>query len=186
MIGREHTEAQRTRQRRQEVQGAGTESGELFVHHPYGFEGYLNEEGGWLDAAGQSNGWYRTGDLARTQPDGSIAILGRADASVNRSGYLVLLADIERVMEKIETLSEVVVVAGKSESKRGERIAAFCVPSAGGNHMESQMEAQIRARCFDLLPHYAIPDEVRVTGSLPLLPSGKVDRQALAALIDNN
>jgi acyl-CoA synthetase (AMP-forming)/AMP-acid ligase II len=71
------------------------------------------------------------------------------------------------------------VVARKDASRQGEQIAAFCVPRPGA----LADAAQLRRQCFDLLPHYAIPDEVQVTETLPLLPSGKVDRQTLAASI---
>ena len=43
----------------------------------------------------------------------------------------------------------------------------------------SEPEA-VRRRCFELLPRYAVPDEVRIVDSLPHLPSGKVDRRAVA------
>jgi len=162
-----------------ELRIAGTASGDLFVKHPYGFEGYLDEAGEWLRKA-EPDGWYRTGDLARTQSDGSIAVLGRSDESVNRSGYLVLLADIERVLEQNGAIGKVVVVAGKAEGKRGERIAAFCVPPPN-SPMDS---ARITAYCFDVLPKYAVPDAVHVAASLPMLPSGKIDKQALVALIE--
>lgn len=152
--------------------------GDLYCNHPFGFEGYRSEEGEWIQRAPSDN-WYRTGDLAATQADGSIVVVGRADASVNRSGYLVLLADIERQLERMDSFGEVVVVAGSGESKHGQRIAAFCVPRGGA----VSSSHDLRQRCFDVLPHYAIPDEVHVRETLPLLPSGKVDRQTLAALV---
>jgi acyl-coenzyme A synthetase/AMP-(fatty) acid ligase len=157
-----------------EESGAGL----LYCRHPYGFEGYLDESGDWISRA-EPDGWYRTGDLVATLADGSVAVLGRADASVNRSGYLVLLSDIERIIENLETVGEVAVVAGRGETRQGQRIAAFCVARPGaaldGGH--------IRQRCFDVLPPYAIPDEVRVIDELPKLASGKLDRQSLAALV---
>jgi acyl-CoA synthetase (AMP-forming)/AMP-acid ligase II len=157
---------------------AASAASELFCRHPYGFEGYLDEDGDWLLQV-QPGAWYRTGDLARVQPDGSLTIAGRADASVNRRGYLVLLSDIERVMEKLDDLGEVAVVAGKDGSRQGQQIAAFCVPRPGA----TVDAAQLRRKCFDLLPQYAIPDEVHVTEQLPVLPSGKVDRKLLATRI---
>ena len=155
-----------------------TGAGELYCRHPYGFEGYADENGEWLHQMPRES-WYRTGDLAVTRPDGLIAVVGRVDASVNRSGYLVLLSDIERIMAKLEMIGDVAVVAGQGDGKRGQLIAAFCVPRPG----MVLNGAELRHRCFDVLPKYAIPDEVRVTESLPMLPSGKVDRQMLAALI---
>lgn len=160
-------------------------SGELYCQHPYGFAGYVDETGAWLYQA-EPNQWYATGDLAKRLPDGSIQVVGRAGNSVNRRGYLVQFADIEQRMEKIADIEHVIVVhaAGKTngetsgENKQGERIAAFCVlkPSA------MTTVVQLRQHCFDLLPAYAVPDDILLIETLPLLPSGKVDRRALMAL----
>jgi acyl-coenzyme A synthetase/AMP-(fatty) acid ligase len=158
----------------------GIRKGELHCNHPCGFEGYLDEDGEWISKAPRDD-WYRTGDVGMMRSDGSIVIVGRAAAGVNRRGYLVLLSDIERRMEKLPALSEVVVVAGAGENKQGQRIAAFCVLRQGADLDGTQ----VRRQCFDLLPHHAVPDEVHVvTSGLPLLPSGKVDRRSLVALID--
>jgi acyl-coenzyme A synthetase/AMP-(fatty) acid ligase len=159
-----------------EAQACGS-AGELHCNHPFGYEGYVDEDGDLLWPP-PPDGWYRTGDLAIRHPDGSLVVTGRADASVNRSGYLVNLSDIEQMMEKLETLAGVAVVAGSGEGRQGQRIAAFCVARPG----VPLDGAQVRQRCFDLLPHYAIPDEVRVIETLPLLPSGKIDRRMLEAL----
>jgi len=82
-------------------------------------------------------------------------------------------------MEKLAAIGEVAVVAGQGENQQGQRIAAFCVPRPG----MLLDGAPLRQLCFDVLPQYAIPDEVRMLEALPTLPSGKVDRQALAALV---
>jgi acyl-CoA synthetase (AMP-forming)/AMP-acid ligase II len=39
--------------------------------------------------------------------------------------------------------------------------------------------ARLRRSCQELLPSYAVPDEIRLLPALPLLPSGKLDRRAL-------
>jgi len=153
-------------------------AGDLYCRHPWGFEGYMNEDGEWLTRASE-DGWYKTGDMAKASPDGSHIVVGRADASVNRRGYLVLLSDIERIVEKLEGVGEVAVVAGKGENEQGQRVAAFCVLRPGA----ALDGSQVRKRCFDVMPHYAIPDEVRIVAELPLLASGKLDRRGLEALV---
>jgi len=150
--------------------------GELNVLHPFGYDGYLDDAGEWIHVADPAS-WYRTGDLAKADAESAIKVLGRAGASINRDGYLVLLEDIERIMEKSPGIAQVVVTSVAGSSGRGERIAAFCVLKAG---IELDA-ARIRARCFDLLPRYALPDEVHVVEAVPLLASGKIDRRALAA-----
>ena len=161
------------------VPGEGSGSGGLlYCLHPYGYEGYVDEDGKTLGDV-PSDGWYRTGDVAVNASDGSTVVTGRADASVNRRGYLVLLSDIERKMEKFAALRGVIVVAGRDETKQGQRIAAFCVPRQGA----AVDGPELRRQCYDVLPHYAIPDEVHITEELPMLASGKVDRRSLAARI---
>lgn len=155
---------------------AEAQPSELYCHHPWGFEAYINDQGHQISTAAT---WFRTGDLATFSPDGSVQILGRADNSINRDGYLVLLADIERAMENIAALAQVVVLTTEAEQQRGQYLAAFCVLKEG----ESLDHNQIRAHCFELLPRYAIPDDVFVLDTLPTLPSGKVDRQALIAKV---
>ena len=149
--------------------------GELCCKHEYGFEGYIDEYGNRISQGVPTpSDWFETGDLAKIQQNGSIEVIDRCDHSVVRRGFLVLFADIERAMERIEATERVVVVA-KGESKQGKRIVAFCVL----RHRNSLSSEQIRAACFDLLPRYAIPDDVFLIDSMPTLPNGKVDRQAL-------
>lgn len=155
------------------VHSTGEGAGELFCRHPAGFVGYVDESGQWLHRQAR-DGWYRTGDLARQLPDGCFQITGRAGNSMNRRGYLVHFAEIERLMEQIAGLEQVVVV-GKGET---ESITAFCVTA----RQMGMTNSQIREQCFHLLPNYAIPDNVLLLDQLPLLPSGKVDRQRLTAL----
>jgi non-ribosomal peptide synthetase component E (peptide arylation enzyme) len=150
---------------------------ELLCRHPYGYLGYLDDAGQWLYRTAPSD-WYRTGDLVEAIPPEGFAVKGRANDSINRSGYLVMLNDIENAMEKLADLTQVAVVAADHrEDQRGPRLTAFCAIKRNA----VLDAAGIRAACFELLPHYAIPDRVVVIDALPLLPSGKVDRQALAA-----
>lgn len=151
--------------------------GALFCKHEHGFEGYVDEKGTWIHRH-QSDEWYQTGDLAHKKPNGSIQIVGRAKNSINRSGYLVLFSDIEKMMEKIDGVEQVVVVSSKEQGKRGEQMVAFCVLS----HEATLSRVQIRKACFDRLPAVAIPEEVFILKSWPMLASGKVDQQALVEM----
>lgn len=162
---------------RVELADDGSIVGELYCKHQYGFDGYVDEDGNWI-AKHTPESWYRTGDMAKKLPNGYIEVVGRADNSINRSGYLVLFSDIESMMEKIEGIKQVIVVEAQGKSKRGQRIAAFCLTE----RKATLTGAEIRKASFDHLPTYAIPDDVFVVKTWPLLPSGKVDRQALVAI----
>jgi acyl-coenzyme A synthetase/AMP-(fatty) acid ligase len=153
--------------------------GNLYCKHPYHFAGYMDEAGNWLQ---QAQDWHRTGDIAVQHQDGTIAVTGRADSSINRSGYLILLADVERLMEKLDYLAQVVVVTTKAETIQGQKLVACCV-------LKPTMQAtpeSCRNDCTTILPKYAVPDTVVFLNNLPLLPSGKVDQQALIALAEQN
>lgn len=155
--------------------------GELYVRHPYGYDGYLDETGAWIRQVELAE-WYRTGDLARADDNGAIKILGRAGTSVNRDGYLVLLEDAERIIEQLPDVAQAVVTLAPGASARGERIAAFCTLKDG----VVLDGPALRSLCFDRMPRHALPDEFRVMAALPLLASGKVDRRALAATLTDS
>lgn len=172
---------------RDENDATAAGSGELYCRHPAGFLGYVDESGAWLQRHTPQD-WYRTGDLARCLPTGSFQITGRAGNSINRRGYLIHFAELERQMEQIAGVEHVVVVSKASDGQTagGEddtaRLTAFCTLA-----QQAQLtDTQIRAQCFAQLPHYAIPDDVLVLAALPLLPSGKVDRQRLRAMVGSS
>ncbi|MEB4591253.1 class I adenylate-forming enzyme family protein [Candidatus Thiothrix sp. Deng01] len=158
-----------------EADGAAPQ-GVLRCQHPCGFEGYVDETGAWLHRT-VPGGWYSTGDLVKTHPDGELEVLGRADNSLNRRGYLVLLTDIEKALEQIPAISQAIVVASEQENMQGQQLTAFCLPHPGSQPSTEQ----IRANCFEMLPPYARPDSIQLIDRYPMLPSGKIDRQALRA-----
>jgi acyl-CoA synthetase (AMP-forming)/AMP-acid ligase II len=157
---------------------ATKEVGELWCHHQYGFEGYVDENGEPV-AQEYQDGWFRTKDFGRAIPEGYLEVLGRCDHSVNRDGLLVFFAEVEKAIETIEGIDSAVVISN-GESQRGKRLVAYCVPVKDTNIVETD----IRGAIFNLLPRRAIPDSIVVVNALPLLPNGKVDRQKLISMAD--
>ncbi|NEO42586.1 MAG: long-chain fatty acid--CoA ligase [Moorea sp. SIOASIH] len=153
---------------------------ELWCHHDYGFEGYVDQDGKPISQGIQTQtDWFGTKDLGRIWSDGHLEVIGRCDYSVNRNGLLVLLADVERGIETIEGIDSVVVVS-QGESQRGKGIVAYCVLAKDSNIPEPD----IRAACFDILPRHGIPDQIFLVNSFPKLPNGKVDRLKLIGMHD--
>jgi|GEM_PF-512913 len=153
------------------------EDGNLYCKHPYHFSGYMDEDGNWLHQANQE--WHRTGDIAIRHENNSVVVTGRADNSINRSGYLILLADVERFIEQLNYISQVTVIATKSENIQGQQLIAFCVLKPN----QSVEVAQIFNDCKTILPKYAVPDDILILNEFPLLPSGKTNQQALHSLV---
>lgn len=154
--------------------------GELWCQHEYGFAGYVDDQGKPHSQNLPSQGnWFSTRDLGRIGADGRVDVFGRCDHSVNRNGLLVFFADVEKAMETLEGIEQVVVIA-KGESQRGKGLAAYCVLTKDATLTASD----IRSACFDVLPRHGIPDLVFIIDSLPLLPNGKVDRMKLSSRDD--
>lgn len=148
----------------------------LHCSHPYSFSGYINSQGEKLPISAQP---YNTGDLAQALDDGRIELLGRQSDSTNRAGFLVQFADIENALLRTGDVEQAVVLSGPQETVRGQKLYAFCIakkPHSGNIEITNQ---SIRQACFEHLPRYAVPDEIILRESLPLAPSGKINRRLL-------
>ncbi|EIJ41674.1 acyl-CoA synthetase (AMP-forming)/AMP-acid ligase II [Beggiatoa alba B18LD] len=150
-------------------------TGELHLQYSYGFNRYVDEYAQGLSNAEQGQRGFKTGDLASFYPDDYLVIWGRCDHSINRRGYLVIFAEIEKAIESLTGIEKAVIVPIEQENAQGQGICAYCTLAAENTFTPQQ----IRDSCFTILPNYAVPDEINILTTMPLLPSGKVDRQAL-------
>ncbi|MET9257374.1 amino acid adenylation domain-containing protein [Streptomyces sp. NPDC003717] len=121
---------------------------------------------------------YATGDLGRYRPDGVIEFLGRADRQIKVRGYRIELEEVESVLARHPAVRQAVVLLREDTPGAGH-LAAHCLAAPGGPAPD---EAELRAFAAERLPEYAVPHSVRVMPEFPLMPSGKVDRAALAGL----
>lgn len=152
--------------------------GELQIQSEFGFEGYVDLDGRELIPPRAFDGaWYRTGDFAALGADGTLAVLGRCDLSVNRQGVLLPLAEVESRMRGLASVDEVAVAPGP-ENIRGRSLVAFCVIGQGCQTTANAL----RASYARIAPAFSVPEVVRIVSELPKLANGKVDRQALARL----
>ncbi|HSF38816.1 MAG TPA: non-ribosomal peptide synthase/polyketide synthase [Thermoanaerobaculia bacterium] len=116
---------------------------------------------------------YRTGDLARHLPDGEVEYLGRIDHQVKVRGVRIELGEIEAALLAEPGIREAVVVV--REDRPGDR---RLVAYVAGDAVES---SALRERLGERLPSSMVPALFVALDSLPLGPSGKVDRRALPA-----
>ncbi|MBI3848237.1 MAG: amino acid adenylation domain-containing protein, partial [Planctomycetes bacterium] len=119
---------------------------------------------------------YRTGDVARYRSDGRIEFLGRSDDQVKVRGVRVEPGEIEAVIARHPGVRQVAVVTQGDETG-DRRLAAFVV--AGREAAPSSTE--LRSFAQSMLPATMIPSAFAVLDALPLTPSGKIDRRALAS-----
>ena len=131
---------------------------ERFVADPYG------EAGARM---------YRTGDLVRWRADGNLEFIGRADQQVKIRGFRVELGEVEAALRSDERVRDAVAtVQGKGVE---QRLVGYVVPY---EHETLDMPA-LRQCLTRKLPNYMVPAVVVALESVPLTPSGKIDRKAL-------
>ncbi|MBD2278683.1 non-ribosomal peptide synthetase [Aphanizomenon flos-aquae] len=119
---------------------------------------------------------YKTGDLARYLPDGNIEYLGRIDNQVKIRGFRIELGEIEAALSQHEDVQICSVIA-REDNPGDKRLVAYVV----GNPQHSLTISQLRSFLSSKLPQYMMPHAFVMLESLPLTPSGKVNRRALPA-----
>ncbi|MEN3357962.1 MAG: hypothetical protein V7637_1944 [Mycobacteriales bacterium] len=127
--------------------------------------------------AGPGARMYRTGDLVVWQDDGSLRYVGRLDQQLALRGHRIEAGEVESVLAAHPAIAEVAVVL--TGSAAGPTLTAFCVPRRGARTPD---ETEIRDFAGRTLPTYMLPQVVRSIDTLPITPSGKVDRRRLASL----
>ncbi len=106
--------------------------------------------------------------------DRDIEYLRRIDQQVQIRGFRVELGEIESVLtEHKEVVQGVVVV--REDQPGDKRLVAYFVPAS--KHTLSITE--LRNHLQKKLPEYMIPQQFVEMDSMPVTPSGKLDRRAL-------
>jgi acyl-CoA synthetase (AMP-forming)/AMP-acid ligase II len=149
------------------------EEGELVLHGPQQFLGYLDAG---LDAAAfTADGWFRTGDLGRVDADGNVRITGRLKDIIIRNAENISAQEIEDALHRQAGVLEAAVV-GMPDARTGERVCAVVVLHPG---RVLDLEA-VRANCRALgLARAKVPEQLVIVDSLPRNSMGKVLKQDL-------
>jgi amino acid adenylation domain-containing protein len=122
---------------------------------------------------------YLTGDRARFLSDGNIEFLGRRDDQVKVRGYRIELGEIEAILNEAPHVQEC-AVAVRKDGWGNAQLVGYVVCREG----KGEPAAALRDFLQQLLPGYMVPSAFVFLKSLPVTPSGKVDRNKLPALSD--
>jgi len=150
------------------------ESGRLMVRSPAVADGYLPEPA--LDLAG---GRFRTGDLAQWQGR-EVRLLGRADDLVIVRGKNVNPREVEEVLRALPGVTDACVLG--VDGPEGPRSLLRAVVAAPGGAVGYR---RVLDFCRLRLAEHKLPKSVVVVDELPRTERGKLDRSALAALVDS-
>ena len=117
---------------------------------------------------------YRTGDLGYYDENGQLAYRGRVDHQVKVRGFRIELGEIEQYLRAHPDVREATVLAIDLPS--GKQLCAYAVPAEGhSGDLRMALKQYLKAS----LPDYMIPSYLVTLPSMPLTPSGKLDRKAL-------
>lgn len=135
---------------------------------------------------------YKTGDQAYYLPDGKIMFANRIDKQVKVRGFRVELGEIEACLKKHPSIAQAIVTA-KQMGMQDNVLTAYIVPDIIGldkdclqrGATQKKWIESVKSYLTTYLPDYMIPLDIIVMTSLPLTANGKVDYDALPALVDS-
>ncbi len=116
---------------------------------------------------------YHTGDLAYWRSDGNIVLLGRSDNQVKINGYRIELEEIEQQLLQHPALQDVAVSVVEDEAGHKSLRAYLVAPG-------SIFTNELREYLSEKLPHYMVPASFVELEKMPLTANGKIDRNALS------
>ncbi len=117
---------------------------------------------------------YKTGDLVRMLATGELEYLNRLDNQVKIRGFRIELGEIEANLSKIDGIDQCVVIAHKF-GPSDHRLVAYVKMEEGINLTTTEMRKGLKRE----LPDYMMPQFFIEIDTVPLTPSGKVDRKSL-------
>lgn len=122
---------------------------------------------------------YKTGDLVRISPQGNIEYVERLDNQVKIRGVRVEIGEIEAQLSQNSIVKTNAVIARKNKDGT-TYLTAYIVPNDLSRlQSSSKLELSLREFLKTKLPDWIIPTFFEFLQTLPLTPSGKVDRRAL-------
>ena len=152
--------------------------GEIVISSRFAFPGYwkqpeLTRQTLVPDPHIRENYLLKTGDLGRMLADGAVEYQGRKDMQCKIRGHRVQIDEVEKALQGIPQLNQVAVVA--QDWRSDKRLIAYVVPQAG----RMPKISELRSAVAEKLPDFMIPSLFVCVDSMPLMPTGKVDRRAL-------
>ncbi len=131
-----------------------------------------------------ARGWASVGDIGALTPDGTIQVGGRGATTVTTGAATVLVSDVEAVLDEMPGLRACAVL-GRPHPDLGAVLVAAVQPEPSSHpRIEPISAASLRAFAADRLAGPQRPRRWYLVPELPRTTSGKIDRAAVEALLD--
>jgi len=121
-------------------------------------------------------GWLHTGDIGAIGPAGLLKITDRKQDMFIVGGFNVYPAEVERLFLTSGLASHCAVV-GMPDERLGEVGMAFVIPPRDKDITADKLIAW----AAENMSNYKVPRRIVIVDSLPINPTGKVEKTALRA-----
>ncbi|WP_016882563.1 MULTISPECIES: non-ribosomal peptide synthetase [unclassified Rhodococcus (in: high G+C Gram-positive bacteria)] len=154
--------------------------GELYLATPALARGYHRRPGMTAsrfvaDPFGRSGSrMFRTGDVVRWTAAGTLEFLDRADDQIKIRGFRVELGEINATLNAHPGVAFAATVVQRNSA--GDPTLVSYIMAEGDASIDREM---LKAHLARLLPDYMVPKSIMLVNSIPLTPTGKLDRAAL-------
>lgn len=118
-----------------------------------------------------------TNDRSVLFPDGSFAVLGRADNVINSGGVKIQIEEDERALQQVFSFSFALTAA--PDIYYGERVVLLAETS----RPDDATVQQWLTAAAQVLPRYHAPKKIVFVVSLPRTENGKIDRVACRSIV---
>ncbi len=156
------------------------ETGELQIRSPAVMAGYWRDPEATARALTDDR-WLRTGDLAVRRDDGCFVLAGRRTDMYIRGGYNVFPEEVEAALSDHPAVAAL-AISPRPDDVLGEVGVAVVVPrDAAAPPTLDELRDHGRER----IARHKLPEGIVVVDQLPLSTAAKLDRTALAAMVEH-
>lgn len=147
--------------------------GEILIRSYTAMLGYYRQPEATTQTV-DAEGWIHSGDAGILRADGHVRFVGRYKDMLKVGGDNVSPAEVEHLLLQMPAIAEAAVV-GCPDPRLHEVVAAFVVAAEGAQVTASDVDCFFRGK----IASFKIPRRVVVVESLPMTPSGKVQKELL-------
>ncbi|MDP6652632.1 MAG: fatty acid--CoA ligase, partial [Gammaproteobacteria bacterium] len=125
------------------------------------------------------DGWLVTGDVAKIDPEQYVIIADRSKDLIKSGGEWISSVDLENHIVAMAGVAQAAVVA-QPHPKWDERPVALVIMNP-----DTPLDpAAVIEHCISAFAKWQLPDEIIATDSIPLTSTGKIDKKAIRARLD--
>jgi len=148
--------------------------GELVINSNNLAKGYWKDTA-LTDRKFRSDG-FRTGDYAKYDKYGYLYYIGKKEDILNIDGFMVSPKEIESVISKYPSITDIAVTAHSTDSDNDDEIIAYIVT-------DTEIDTDhLRIFCNKHLESHKIPDSFIFIDNIPKTWSGKIEKFKLQAI----